>query len=176
MEHFREVKPGKQIFKRGYLAIMLWYVGRAIQATAKVDEEVKSEFEALPDQFTFALTAFPDGPSMVVGKTEDGKVSYMGGSLEDNKVDVKMTLKSVEHLFLLFTFQESTPVANSRDRMFVDGGLSEACAVVRVLDIVQVYLLPKVVAKLAIKRYPRWTWKRHIIDRLKVNVRTIIGL
>lgn len=175
MNDFREITPGGRPFTRMYLSFMLWFVGRAIQAAAKVDPAVRREFEELPDTFKFTLTAAPDGPSMVVGKDEMGRVKYMGHRIEGHNFNVKMTIKSMEGLFLLFSFRESTPIANSRDRLFVEGNIPEACAVVRILDIVQVYLLPKPVAKLAIKRYPRWTLKRHTWDRAMVNLRTIVG-
>lgn len=175
MHDFREIRPGGRPFTRMYLQFMLWFVGRAIQAAAKVDPKVKEEFDALPGGFTCTLTAAPDGPSMVVGKNEMGEVKYLGGSIEGRDLDVKMTAKSMEGLFTLFTFRESTPTANARDRLFVEGDIPQVCAVLRVLDIVQVYLLPKPVAKLAIKRYPRWTWKRHTWNRAMVNLRAVIG-
>lgn len=175
MNDFREITPGGRPFTRMYLNFMLWFVGRAIQAAAKQDPQVKREFEELPERFAFTLTAAPDGPSMVVGKDETGRVRYLGHRPEDHDLNVRMTIKSMEGLFVLFTFRESTPTANARDRLFVEGNLPEACAVVRILDIVQVYLLPKPVAKLAIKRYPRWSLKRHTWDRAMVNLRAIIG-
>jgi hypothetical protein len=175
MNDFREITPGGRPFTRMYLNVMLWFVGRAVQAAARQDLEVKREFEALPHRFTFALTAAPDGPSMVVGKDETGRVKYLGRRPGDHPLHVRLTLKSMEALFLLFTFRESTATATARDRLYVEGGLPEACAVVRILDIVQVYLLPKPVAKLAIKRYPRWRLKRHTWDRAMVTLRAVIG-
>lgn len=176
MNDFREIKPGGRPFARMYLHVMLWFVGRAIQAAAKVDDQVREEFEALPGGFTCTLTAAPDGPSMVVGKDEMGRVKYLGGKIDGMDLDVKMTAKSMEGLFALFTFRESTPMANARDRLFVEGDIDQVCAVLRILDIVQVYLLPKPVAKLAIKRYPIWSWKRHTWNRAMVNLRAIIGI
>lgn len=176
MEAFVEVTPKKNWFQRIYLGIMLWFVGRAIQAAARVDDEVKKEFDAMPDNYTFSLGAFPSGPWMIVGKDDTGKARYLGWNRDKQHVDLEMTLKSMNLLFVLFTFFESTPVANARDRMFVSGDVPQACAAVRILDIVQVYLLPKFVAKLAIKRYPEWTLKRHIFDRAMVLIRTITGI
>ncbi len=175
MEDFVEIKPKGKPLKRTYISLMFWYVGRAIQAAAKVDPVVKQEFEELPDGYTFAMGAFPNGPWMVIGKDDAGRVKYLGHNVKDKTIDLWMTLKSVEALFLLFSLQESTPVANARDRLFVEGDLRNGCAVVRLMDIVQVYLLPKFIAKIAIKRYPRWTLKRHVIDRFLVSARTIIG-
>lgn len=176
MEHFVEIKPGRKPFKRFFLNIMLWFVGRAIQAAARVDQEVKNEFDLIPDGFFFSLGAFPNGPWMVIEKTVSGSVRYRGNSIDTLNPDLQMTLKSIEGLFLLFTFQESTPVSNSMDRLYVDGEIPHACTIVRVLNIVQVYLLPKFIAKLAIKRYPRWSFKRHTIGRLKVYIRTLTGV
>ncbi len=176
MGDFTEIRPGGRPLVQAYLGFMLWFVGRAIQAAARVDVDVKNEFEALPDGFTMALGAAPDGPAMIVGKDENGKVKYKGWKTDGLDLNVKMTIKSIEALFLIFTFRESTPVANARDRLFVEGNLPEACAAVRILDVVQVYLLPKPVAKLAVKRYPKWSLKRHTYNRAMVYLRTIIGL
>lgn len=175
MSDFTEIRPGGRPFKRMYLAFMLWFVGRAIQAASKVDPDVKKEFSELPYGFKFALTAAPTGPAMVVGKDDSGKVRYMGWNTDDVDLDVRMSIKSLEAFFLIFTFQESTPVANARDRLFVEGDLPQACAAVRILDIVQVHLLPKPIAKLAIKRYPKWSVKRHTVTRSLVYLRTLLG-
>ena len=39
----------------------------------------------------------------------------------------------------------------------IEGDLVHALTFVRVLDIVEVFLLPKIIAKLAVKRYPKWS-------------------
>lgn len=176
METFIEVKPKRKIFQRIYLFIMLWFLGRAIQAAARVDDEVKKEFDAMPDRYTFSLGAFPSGPHMIIGKDENGRARYLGSDMGKYSVDLEMTLKSMTHFFLLLTFIESTPVANSRDRLCVSGDVPQACAAVRIMDIVQVYLLPKFIAKMAIKRYPKWSFKRHTLDRAMVYIRTITGI
>jgi len=41
MDDFKEITSGNKPFKRAYVAIMLWFVGRAIQAAARVDKDVK---------------------------------------------------------------------------------------------------------------------------------------
>jgi hypothetical protein len=176
VEALIEIKPKGKPFQRIYLGIMLWFVGRAIQAAARVDKQVKKEFKEMPAGYTFSLGAFPNGPHMIVGKDERGKVRYLGGNLSKHRVNLEITLKSMKNLFVLFTFQESTPTANSRDRMIVSGDVPQACSAVRILDIVQVYLLPKAIAKLAIKRYPRWSLKRHTVDKAVVLIRTVIGI
>jgi hypothetical protein len=164
MGDFREVTPGGKPLKRIYVAIMLWFVGRAIQAAAVVDDDVKKEFENLPD-----------GPTMIVGKNRRGKVKYLGWNPKGRLIDLQMKIKSLEAAILMFTFQESTAVANARVRMIVDGEVPPACAIVRVLDIVEVYLLAKIIAKLAVKRYPVWSFGRKWIGRTRIYVRAVLG-
>jgi hypothetical protein len=176
MMDFLEIPPGRQRLKRMYLTPMLWFFGRAIQAAARVDQGVKSEFAGMPDQYTFCLGAFPAGPYMVVGKDAEGRVRYLGSSLTNHTIHLALMFKSITHLFLAFTFQESTPVANARDRLFVNGDVPHACAVVRIMDMIQVFLLPKPLAKLAVKRFPVWSLKRHTLVRAQVYIRAVIGL
>jgi len=172
---YKDITPGKKLLKRLYTAIMLWFVGRSIQAAAKVDEDIKKEFEGLPDQFLFSLGVTPDGPRMLVGKDINGDVKYLGSDPKGRKIDVDMTIKNLEAAILLFSFQESTAMSSCHDRLTVDGDIPSACSVVRVLDMVEVYLLPKIVAKLAVKRYPEWPMERKVMGRIKIYVRAILG-
>lgn len=86
-----------------------------------------------------------------------------------------MKIKNIEAALLLFTFQESTTLATARNRLVVDGDVAHACAVMRILDIVEVYLLPKIIAKLAVKRYSGWSFRRKYLGRVLVYVRSIFS-
>ncbi len=176
MKNFKEISTGANLLVNIYLNIMLWFVGRGIQAASRVDKDVKEEFARFPDGFIFSLGAYPNGPFMVVGKDEKGSVKYLGRKITDKKIDLKLMLKHTSLLFLLFSFQEGTPVSNARDRLFVDGDIPYACAVVRIMNIVQVYLLPAFIAKMVIKRYPKWPLVRRIWTRFLVNLGAIIGV
>jgi len=154
---YPEIQPKQKIIKKIYIFIMLFIVGRAIEAAAKVDRTVKDIFNGLPDGFTFYLGVNPGGPYMVVGKEKDGTVKYLGWKLYGKKISLAMRIKNVESAIKVFTFQESTALAYNYDRFIVEGDLPRALAIVRVLDIVEVYLLPKIIARLAVKRYPHWS-------------------
>jgi hypothetical protein len=175
MDNFREIPAGGKPFKRIYVALMLWFVGRAIQAAARVDEAVGEEFAALPDGFTFSLGVLPRGPAMIVGKGEEGQVRYRGWRLAGQRIDLQMKIKNLEGALLMFTFQESTAVATARNRLIVDGEVPAACAIVRILDRVEVYLLPKIIAKLAVKRYPDWPWEEKVGNRIRIYAGAILG-
>lgn len=171
---YREIKPGRRIFKALYLWIMLWFLGRAIQAASRVDRDVRREFAGLPEGFTASLGVLPHGPYMIVGKNQNGKVKYLGGSLQKHQpIDLSIQIKHLEAAFLLFTFQESTCIAQARDRMIVAGDVQAACTFVRILNIVEIYLLPKFLAKFAVKRYQSPHGKQ--INRIWIYLRTILG-
>ena len=172
----QEVHAGRKPLLRAYVGIFLWFTGRAIQAAARVDEQVRKEFDNLPDDFAFSLGCLPRGPRMIVGK-EKGAVKYLGGDPRGRHLHVRLAIKHVDAAFLILSFQESTALATARNRLIVDGELPYALAVIRILDIVEVYLLPKLIARLAVKRYPSW-WSmgRKFGGRIGVYTRTLLGI
>jgi aldehyde:ferredoxin oxidoreductase len=176
LDAFKMISPGGKPLKRIYLSILFWFVGRSIQAAARVDREVRKAFDTIPDGFTFALTVAPDGPAMVVGKDKAGKVKYLGANSKQRYIDLKLTIKNIEAAILLFTFQESTVVAAARNRLVVDGDIPTACTVVRILDMVEVFLLPKLLASLAVRRYPQWPPFRKYVGRTLIYLRAVVGL
>ena len=157
INNYPEIKAGKDFISKIYVAIMLWIVGRAIQAASRVDKEVKKEFAEFPEDFMMCMSILPFGPHMVVGKDKNGKVKYMGWNPQGKKITLTMNIKSMAAAMQVFTFQESTTTAFAHDRFTVDGDIVQGLAVVRVLNIVEVYLLPKIITKLAVKRYPKWS-------------------
>lgn len=171
---FSEIKPKGKLIKKIYVAVMLWIVGRAIQAAAKVDSEVKEEFATLRDDFMVRLWVAPDGPAMIVGKNSKGVVKYMGWKSEGKKLTLDMKIKNLEGAILVFTFQEGTCEAFCNDRFIVSGDLPDACTFVRILNIIEVFLLPKIITSLAVKRYPKWSQMnpvRKYINRALVYIR-----
>lgn len=196
---YPEVKPGRKFLKQYYLAIMLWTVGKAISVAAKVDPEVRKEFGKLPNDFTLRLMVSPErafplffytkmlpgfvvnkgllpyGLQMIIHKDKAGQIHYQGADPRGKKFDLSMSFKSLEAAMVVFTFRESTPTGYAHDRFSVQGYLPFATTFMRILDIVQVYLLPKVIARMAIKRYPKWSemppFRKHL-NRIIIYVRS----
>lgn len=151
---YPEIQPKTKLVKKAYAFIMLLIVGRGIEAAARVDERVRQIFSDLPEGFVFCLGVAPDGPYMVAGKDKSGRLRYLGWRRYGHKIRLSLHIKNIESAIKVFTFQESTALAYNYDRFIVEGSLPQTLAIVRVLDIVEVYLLPKIIARLAVKRYP----------------------
>jgi hypothetical protein len=111
---------------------------------------------------------------MILHKDKEGKLHYQGAEPRGKKFDLSMAFKSLEAAMMVFTFRESSPTGYAHDRFVVEGYLPNATIFMRVLDIVQVYLLPKLIARLAVKRYPSGSemspLKKHI-NRIIIYVR-----
>lgn len=175
IQQFPEIKPKGKLLKKIYVAIMLWIVGRAIQAASRVDKEVKREFASLRDDFMLHMHVLPGGPGMIVGKDNKGRVKYMGWNTKGKKITLDMQIKNMDGAILMFTFQESTCVASCHNRLAVLGDVPDTCTVVRILNIVETYLLPKIITNLAVKRYPKWSEMnpfRKYIGRVLIYIRT----
>jgi hypothetical protein len=171
----REVRPRTRRLRRWYLAAMLRFVGRAIQAVSRVDAEARGEVARLPEGFTFSLGVAPSGPCLVVAKDPRGRLAYLGSDPGGRKIDLQQNFKHPAAALLLFTFRESTAAAVARDRMSGSGELLHAATMGRILDIVNVYLLPRFLARRALKRYPAWPPGRRIFGRMRVYWRTLMG-
>ncbi len=175
IKKFPEIKPKGKPFKKIYVAIMLWIVGRAIQAASRIDKDVKREFASLRDDFMLHLHVLPGGPGMIVGKDKKGKVRYMGWNPKGKKITLDMQAKNIEAAMLMFTFQEGTCVASCNNRLAVLGDVPDTCTFVRILNIVETYLLPRPITALAVRRYPKWSEmnpvRKHLC-RILIYIRT----
>jgi hypothetical protein len=178
---YPELRPGKKIFKTVYVSILLWTVGKAVQVAAKIDKKVKEELDKLPNNFTLRMMVAPEkefplffyakmlpafvmdkglllcGVQMFIHKDKEGKIKYIGADPKGKKADLSVIFTNIESAWLVLSFQESTATAYMHGRFVVEGDLPHSLAFVRVLDIVEVFLLPKIIAKLAVKRYPKWS-------------------
>jgi hypothetical protein len=169
----QEIQPGKKHFKNLYLRILLWFVGRAFQAASRVDKTIQSELEKLPEDFSAAFTIDPFGPAMYLKKRDNKSLKFTGMKKTDFDPQLTIRVKNVEAAMLLFTFQESTVTSESNNRLIADGPIPLSCAFVRIMNIVEIFLLPKIIAKRAVKRYE--SPKNKIVNRVRIYTRTILG-
>ncbi|HLV76355.1 MAG TPA: hypothetical protein VKY53_00305 [Marinobacter sp.] len=149
----KRIQPMKLQARRHYVELMFQVMGRALQALSEVDETTREEMRALPEGFLFELQVMPNGPTLVIEHTGAGKMRFHGNR-PPRKVDLSIQFKHMAHAFLVLSFQEKTSVAFANDRLLVDGDISYAIRITRVLNRLEAFILPKVVARRAVKEYP----------------------
>jgi len=153
----KAVKPTLQF---AYVKLMMDVVGRGLVMASQVDDEVQQEVSKFPVGFILSMNVFPNGPAFVARVTEEKQLELL--SNYKGKPDLTITFKHLTHAFLVFSFQESTAQAFANDRMIADGDVSSAIRLVRCFAIrlvrclnkMEALILPKLIASLAVKRYP----------------------
>lgn len=149
----KRIQPMAFQARRLYVELMFQVMGRALQAVSEVDATVQNDAKALPVGFLFEMMVMPQGSSLVVEHVGNGRFHYHKGSAP-RPVDLSIQFKHIAHAFLVLSFQEKTSVAFANDRMLVDGDISYAIRMTRVLNRLESFILPKLVAKRAVKEYP----------------------
>ncbi len=149
----KRIQPMAFQARRLYVSVMFQVMGRALQAVSEVDAPTREEARVLPEGLLFEMMVMPDGPGLVVEHIGDGRFRYHGDT-GPRKPDLSIRFKHIAHAFLVLSFQEKTAVAFANDRMLVDGDISYALRMTRVLNRLETFILPKVVARRAVKEYP----------------------
>ncbi|WP_372964002.1 hypothetical protein [Marinobacter sp.] len=139
--------------RRAYVELMFQVMGRALQAISEVDDSTRNEIRPLPPGFLFAMQVMPNGPKLIMEHTGDGRLHYHGENAP-GPVDLSIQFKHMAHAFLVLSFQEKTSTAFAYDRMLVDGDISLAVRITRVLNRLETFILPKLLAERAVKEYP----------------------
>ncbi len=152
--------------KYSTVKLVLGVLGKALEKVSKVDEEVKMELSALPENFTAVMTVLPNGPSMKVEREGD-HFKYLGTSEKREEAELVVMFKNLESAFMILTGQMSTHKAYAQHRVSVKGDLVKAMIFTRCLNIVQAYLFPGFVAKMVLKRRPPMPADRQL-KRMKV--------
>lgn len=138
--------------QRAYVTLMMDVIGRGLVSTSFIDEEVHREISGFPTDFYIQMLVLPTGPSFTAKVIKGGYLELVKDF--DGKANLTVKFKHLSHAFLVFSFQEGTARAFANDRMVADGEVSHAIRLVRCLDKMEALILPKIVAQLAVKRYP----------------------
>lgn len=146
----KNVKPA---LEQAYVTLMMDIIGRGLVMASKVDPEINAEVAGFPIGFTLCMRVFPKGPQFIA-KVQDDRTLQLLSHL-DEKPNLTITIKHMHFAFLMFTFQEGTARAFANDRMIADGDLPHAIRLVRCLNKMEALILPKIVADLAVKEYPK---------------------
>ncbi|CBL45653.1 Conserved hypothetical protein [gamma proteobacterium HdN1] len=160
--------------QRPYVTLMMAVMGRAMEAASQIDPIFQSEVGALDNGFLFEMT-IQNGPGMVMQKQADGSLKHIGNQCP-RKPDLSIRFKHITHAFLVLSFQESTARAFANDRMVVDGDLSYAMKMVRCLNRLEAFILPKLVAERAVKRYPSLPVQEKLRHGMRIYSRVAANL
>lgn len=143
----------KNGMERQYVALMMDVVGRGLVTASYTDEVVRHEIRGFPVGYVVSMNVFPRGPQFAAQVQSDHGLKLVNDYSQ--KPDLTITFKHMHHAFLVLSFQESTARAFANDRMIADGEVSAAIRLVRCLNRMESLILPKIIAQLAVKSYPK---------------------
>lgn len=145
--------PIKDSLQRAYVYLMMDIIGRGLVTSSQVDPVIQAEAQGFPQNYTLCMTIFPHGPQFVLKVNQQQQFELCPNF--QGKADLTITFKHIKHAFLVFSFQESTAQAFANDRMIADGEIAHAIRLVRCLNQMEALILPKAIARLAVKAYPQ---------------------
>ena len=143
----------KPTLEHAYVTLMMDIIGRGLVMASQVDPEIHAEVAGFPTDFTICMRVFPKGPQFIA-QVQQNRTLKLLPDYKD-KPDLTITIKHMHFAFLIFSFQEGTARAFANDRMIADGDLPHAIRLVRCLNKMEALILPKLVANLAVKEYPK---------------------
>ena len=162
---FTTVHPGRKRFKRLTVKIVFFILGRALQSASRFDSVIKDELKEWPRNYSIMYKVQPLGPSMMINK-ENGQLRKRTPS--EKEASMVIYLKNIDFSFLLVTSQKSTVQAFLESAAYIKGDVPIAMSLIRILDRVQFYLFPRIIAKKVIKRLPRISMTRRYLGRLRL--------
>ncbi len=162
------MKALSEQFQKTYIRILLFFVGKGLQSASRLDGPVRREIQHFPDFYTIRMMVSPHGPSLLLQKTANGRLRRSSGTKDGDGKELLIAIKNLPFAMRLFTFRESTALAFARNRMTVSGDLEKAIAFVRCLNVIESYLLPSFIARLAVKRLPKQSFTAKLTARIKI--------
>jgi hypothetical protein len=162
---FTTVRPGYKRFKILIIKIVFFVLGRALQSASRFDSVIKEELMDWPDNLAILYKVQPIGPEMMICK-ENGKLKKRSPS--EKEATMIIYLKNIDYTFLLMTAQKGTVQAFLESAAYVKGDIPIAMSLIRILDRVQCYLYPRIIAKRVIKRLPRISLPSRYLGRLRL--------
>lgn len=158
-----------------YLNTMMGVIARSLCAMSKVDDHLRQELDGVPDNFVLHMRVLPNIAGFAVKKMPSGELAYLGKS-PDHKADVTISIKHPELAYLVFSFQENTAQAFARNRTVIEGDLSMAMRLIRCINWLEVFILPKAAAEKALKRYPNISLKEKAATASKIYGRLALDM
>lgn len=159
---YTPVPPGKKPFKTLVARIILFVLGRGLQAASKLDPDVRREMQDWPQGLTVAMNIHPSGPR-TGWRRDSEKITHLGGKIDPDAMDLVVTFKNVESAFMVFTAQVGTAKAYAEHRMSVQGDLVYSMTLIRCLNYLETHLFPRIISRMILKKVPKMGFKKQLI-------------
>jgi hypothetical protein len=133
-------------------------LGRGMQAACRIDPTLSQEASDLPAGTTITLVVGEQGPAMVMYKGAT-HLMYLGDGSSKKfypaglPSTATIRIRSLREARLIFQLAESPVAAIAKGRVSIEGAVSIACRFLRILNLTEIYLLPRTMACRMVKRY-----------------------
>ncbi|MDI6850379.1 MAG: hypothetical protein QMD82_00350 [bacterium] len=158
--------------KRIYVKIAFWLLGRIFTILHGIDPEVKKYWQKIKNSNSFGFLIEPSGPCLLIEKQN----SKIKSALEcSEKADILFIFKTLNSAFEVFTAQKSTISAYLENRILIKGDIGEVMWFMRIVDRLEFYLFPRIIARRVIKKLPEMGFLTLSIRRFLLLLRFITG-
>lgn len=137
----KTIRQKKKRFKKFIASFVFALLGRAIKTCYKLDSRVKNEFNAYPDDLIFRMNIMPDGPSLMMKKEKEDLIILKDSSI---RPDLDIIFKSIEGALMALTGKKSVATCYSEQRFIITGDLAHGTRFVRIMNLVEANLFPKI--------------------------------
>jgi len=132
--------------------ILLWFLGRGICVCARLDSRVAAEVATWAEGVRICLAIAPAGPAMSL-ELRSGRLRFIGLQAVADP-GLLITFKHLEGALPVFLGMKSIARAYAERRMTLQGDLTFAMSVVRVMLIAEAYLFPTLITRRIMQRVP----------------------
>ena len=190
MEEHREKILQTRTLKRKVVKLILSVLGQGIRVCRNFDEEVRAEFDLLPENFVLIIGIWGSRHPLILQSRKDGvhrihesvsslvkklsvpQVISRRVSLEQPQETrmLEIRFKSVEAVWRMVTAKVSSSQAYARHDLLIKGEITKAMQMLRCIERVESYLFPRGIAKRVLppqlkipqKRWRMWIRMLHV--------------
>ncbi len=157
---FKAWRRIESMAKRLYMAIALRVFGAAFDAVSSISAECERELADWEEGRRFALGVEPKGPCITLEK-KGRRIRMIGTGLKDPHLSI--LFKNLDSAVMVFTTYMGVVQATVENRALIKGDNGRAMEVIRILDIIMIYLLPGFILKKNFRTVPGFTRSQYLV-------------
>ena len=168
MEEHREKILQTRTLKRKVVKLILSVLGQGIRVCRNFDEEVRAEFDLLPENFVLIIGIWGSRHPLILQPQVISRRVSLEQPQETRMLEIRF--KSVEAAWRMVTAKVSSSQAYARHDLLIKGEITKAMQMLRCIERVESYLFPKSIAKRVLplqlkipqKRWRMWIRMLHV--------------